>query len=395
MKMKRFWALGLVMLILSGGLVWFALESYPEMKYVEDRQAYLQSLDWYIEPSSDHWFSQMGYEREELIYRHYPGEKDGVGLIKPDRRTILPAAYEDIVYYGGDYFAAHDETDWFVFDFQGHEVGRMPRETGHLFYAGGTYFLRYPDFKKMGFEIVDGVSGKVIKTFDDCYNGTWLPDGTWFISREVNTEIFDRMVDDRELYRRFGSDYFDTSLANRGFFLDEDMEPKYDGQEYGMVLAGNDCHIADRIEQGHRGERVMLRDNREQFVIQRGTRLYDCAEVGFNEPRYGLSWDADGRYHVKAFLYGENGCADSFNDDIFDGDGNHIKQVVGSHMPYWLDVTEDGMYSLMMADGKDEIMVLEPWFGNICVLYGGYAAEVYVDGMSGIVKLKGGEQDVE
>lgn len=392
MKMRRFWMLGMVVLVMTGGLIWFAASAYPEMKYVEDRQAYLDSLDWYIEPSSNRWFSQMGYEREELIY----WDNHNVGLIEPDGRNVLSTTYEDIVYHGGDYFAAHDETTWFLFDFQGHEVGRMTRESGHLYYAGGTYFLRYPDFEKMGFEIVDGVSGKVIKSFNDCYNGTWLPDGTWFISKEVNTEIFDRMVDDEELYRIFGSDYFDTSLANCGFFLDENLEPMYGGREYGLVLAGNDCHIADRIEHGNRGERVMLRDNGEQFVIQRGTRLYDCAEAGFNEPRYGLVWDdEDGIYHVKAFSYGENGCADYFSENIFDEDGEHIKQVSGSHLPYWLDGTENGMCSLMMADGADEIMVLEPWFENICVLHGGYSAEVIVDGMSGIVKLKGGEQGVK
>ena len=56
-----------------------------------------------------------------------------------------------------------------------------------------------------------------------------------------------------------------------------------------------------------------------------------------------------------------------------------------------VNYNKEGLYQVV--DGEKNV-VLEPWFHYIDILHDREAAEVIVDGRSGIVSLKGGAGDV-
>ena len=71
MKMKRFLPLIVIIFLLTSWLIWFAVSSLPEMQKVETRDQYLESLDWYVEPEEDMYFSYLDFGNENLICRKW------------------------------------------------------------------------------------------------------------------------------------------------------------------------------------------------------------------------------------------------------------------------------------------------------------------------------------
>ena len=142
MKKREFFALGFLILGLTGWLIWFAVSSLPQMKDIETRETYLQSLDWYVEPEENTYFSYLDFGNENLIYRkwiEYDKESNQSivlqGVITPTGEEIVPCRYFEVVYYGGDYFAAMSEEEWTVFDFNGHKITSLPIEKGAAVYS--------------------------------------------------------------------------------------------------------------------------------------------------------------------------------------------------------------------------------------------------------------------
>ena len=390
MKSFRFLILGLVILVLTGRLAWFAVSSYPQVKAIEEREAYLDSLEWYVEPTYGIAFSRMDYGCEFLIYRDYNPLPNLVGVISQEGREIIPCAYLDVFYFGGENFAALTDEHWIVFDFQGREITRILRDDEHLYYAGGTYFVRYPDFEQMGFEIVDGLTGKVAKSFDQYYSGIRLLDGSWYISKNEDVYDFDRCILDEDMCYRWGVDEFTEAKQTRGFFLDENFREMFDGQEYSMTLAGDGCYIADRIVEGKKDERVLLDQNGEVTAIPKESTLYFRTEKAFNagESRYGLFIDGEN------IVYRGNWDKEWYGyiDYYHDMEGNEIAQVKSETNGLVVNYNTDGLYQIM---DEDKNIILEPWFSYIDILADRTAAEVIVNEKRGIVKLKGGEQHAE
>ena len=104
MKTRRFVTLAIILLGLTGVLIWFTMASYSQIQAIEERTLYLDSLEWYVEPDEDLYFSYLDYGNENLIC--IMGEYDKkleesvntVGVITPKGEEIIACVYEDIVY---------------------------------------------------------------------------------------------------------------------------------------------------------------------------------------------------------------------------------------------------------------------------------------------------------
>lgn len=394
MKQREFFALGLLILGLTGWLIWFAVSSLPQMKDIEARETYLQSLDWYVEPEENTYFSYLDFGNENLICRkwiEYDKESNQSivlqGVITPNGEEIVSCRYYEIVYYGGDYFAAVTEEEWTVFDFNGDKITSLPTEQEHLYYAGGTYFVRYPDFKKMGFEIVDGMTGKVKKAFPNAYNGRKLPDGTWYICEKPDNGGFDRFVFGDEMGVMFGYEYFEEAPVVSGYYLDEELKPMYDGRKYFHHCSGEGLYIASRIVDGIVSDCVLLDGNRELVEIPKHSPLYvqvEASSIAASDGAYGLVMDKDGNLGLVFQRYHEDFGTARYYDDY----GQELYEVETDPNPYTVKAVEYDRFQVVDEEGN---VVLEPWFVDIQILSGGKAAEVVVDDRHGIVKMKGVE----
>ena len=394
MKKREFFLLGFLILALSGWLIWFAISSLPQMKEIEARESYLQSLEWYVEPEENMYFSYLDFGNENLICRkwiEYDKERELSivlqGVIRPTGEEIIPCSYYEIVYYGGDYFAAATEEEWSIFDFNGQKITSLPMEKEHLHYAGGTDFIRYPDFKKMGFEIVDGMSGKVKKAFPNAYNGRRLPDGTWYICENADNGDFDRLVFNDAMGPMYGYEYFETAPVVSGYYLDGGLTPMYDGRKYFHHCSGEGLYIASRIIDGVVGDCMLLDGENELSIIPEYSPLYvqvESSQTAATDGVYGLQMDKDGNLGLIFQRYHEDFGTARYYDDY----GQELYEVELDPHPYTVKAVEYDRFQVVDEEGN---VVLEPWFVDIQILSGGKAAEVVVDDRHGIVKLKGVE----
>lgn len=381
MKQKKLIGLGIVMVLMTCGLMFFAITSYPEIKAIEEREQYLESLPWYVPLSEGVYFSSLDYGCRNKIIRDYSGKKDLHGLITPEGVEIVPCIYEGIIYKGGELFAALTEDEWLVFDFQGKQLVKLDREDGHLYYAGGKYFVRYPDFQQMGFEIVDGENGQVVKSFDDCYSCLRLLDGSWYISKTSDIQKFDREMINEQNEWVAGYEFFEATELSEGFFVDKNFEPMYGGQNYQLVIAGDGYRIANRIEEGDVTDCVFLDGNGEKMIIP-PSALKNHAEISsVVNPAYGLFVDEDGNVGVIGERDSENyeGTISYYNQDCdYISKGESSKKLI---------VFYDNKGRYQLRDSEKNIL-LKPYFSHIEICGDGTSAEVAVDGRSGIVNLK-------
>lgn len=381
MKQKRIIGLGLVMVMLTCWLTFFAVSSYPQIKAIGEREQYLESLSWYVPLSENTRFSSLGYGCQNKIILNYPGSSTLQGMVTPEGMEIVPCIYQHIEYTGGNYFAAMSDDAWFVFDFQGKQIAKINREDGHLYYAGDKYFIRYPDFQKMGFEIIDGETGQVVRTFDDCYSCVRLLNGNWYISKTLDDVHHDRQVLNERQEWIFGYEYFEATEVWEGFFVDENFDVLYDGQTYQLVIAGDGYCIANRIEDSKVRACVCLDENGEIFVIPPSALKVQAEASSMVNPVYGLFVDGKGNIGIMGERDSENheGAITYYNQV-----GDYVREVEPSK-DLLVFYDEEGLYQLR---DREMNVLLEPWFDHIEPCGDGSSAEVIVDGRSGIVNLK-------
>ena len=391
MKMKRFWLLGMALAVLCSGTIWFGISSYGEIKSIEEREQYLDSLDWVLEVGDYVSFSQVEYGNENLFCYQYEKHSSGntQGMITPSGKWIVPCEYDEIYYNGGDYFAALSDESWYIFDFDGREIAKIFRDDEHLYYAGGAYFFYYPDFQKMGFAIMDACTGEVVQAFPEGYSGYWIGDGTWYISetpRTSETIGFDRVILDAVTYREHGRNYFEDTQQMEGYFLDAQFQPLYGKDKYVLVLCGDGCVIADRVVDGIVGDRVFLDQNGEQLVIGKNTSLYATTEVIRLDQgvTYGLVVDDDGNIG----LTDQSGEDNEEKIHYYGRDGWAVYEESTRKHDLVVNYNEEGLYQIMDADKN---ILLRPYFSSIEILGNGDYAEVYVSGSGkhGIIDLRG------
>ena len=392
MKMKRFLILGIVLIGLTLLLFFFTIASYPQMKEIEDRALYLNSLDWYVEPEEDVYFLFLDYGNENLIYSKTRYDKnigetvDTVGVVTPTGQELIPCSYEEIVYYGGDYFAAATKDGWIIFDFNGRIITSMKRDDEHLFYAGGKDFIWYENFEKKGFSIIDGVSGQVKETFDTAYSGRCLPDGIWYISESISKGDFDRVLFDSELGMKEGELYFQDNEVGNGYFLDENMKPMYDRKSYILKATGDGLYAASQVDNGILGDFVLLDQEGVWKKISGfspfGSDLNQNSFTATLNRSHCLTSDKDGNIGIRFARGDERFGTVCYYDDY----GQELYSIDVEKHGLHVNANEEGWKQLVDAEGS---LVLEPWFDEIELLPGGGSAIIWVDGKHGIVNLKG------
>ena len=261
--MKELRAIIITMLILTGVMWWYLISDYEE-------------IDNYNQTTNNYrWISDLGngveyvsfMGNDEQCYIKVDRSK-GTGIIDKNGITILPNQFEDVEYKGGEYMAAATNEHWILKDLDGEDVGFLNRISYLYSYAGDKYFIQYGDdaFKDSsdGFVIIDAVSGKTVKEYNDYYNAMRLDDGNWYISKTLDTEgILTRMIlMQNDVY---SGEYPEEESEPYGFFTDENFEPLYEGKEYQLICQGDGLYVAKDTDANGDESYIVLDKDGELF----------------------------------------------------------------------------------------------------------------------------------
>lgn len=246
--MKNITTIIAVLIVLSGFLCYKLISNYEQI----DR--YNQTAD------SFQWVSRQGDETTYVSKigsgdEYYIGvyTRNGDGIMDRNGKEILPCEYDAVEYKGGRYMAAATMTDWVLFDTKGQQVASFNRISLPYSYAGDRYFLRYGDDAiddpADGFAILDAVSGEVVQQYENYYNAVRLDDGNWYISKtpDVNGAAARAVLNQQGAYR-VKHPAEDAKAAPRGFFVDEDFTPLFDGKEYRLIDQRDGRYMVSVVE---------------------------------------------------------------------------------------------------------------------------------------------------
>lgn len=264
--MKELKAIVITMLMLTGAMCWYLISDYEE---IDD---YNQTTNNYS------WVSDLGNDVEYVSFignndRHYINvyNNKGYGIIDREGNVILPCKFFAAEYKCGDYMAAATKDKWVLINFEGKEVSSFNRISYVYSYAGDKYFIKYGDdaFEdpSEGFAIIDGISGKIIKEYNDYYNAIRLDDGNWYISKTLDTEgILTRTF----LMQRgtYSGEFPDEESDPYGFFTDENFDPLYDGKEYQLICQGDGLYVVKDVDANTESSYKVLDENGELFKAE-------------------------------------------------------------------------------------------------------------------------------
>lgn len=381
-------------MLLTGALTYGVVKQY---KYLEFLTYDYSQLNWLVDPGTYEAIWSMGFGDK---FCYCIDKNDNYGILDAQGNVIVPCEYGEVLYQGGNYMAAADETGWTLFDTKGNKAAHI--DTIKLNYAGDKYFIEYENLNKMGFKIIDGIEGKVVKEYPDYYNAMKLDDGNWYVIKNYN-ENARRWVGANDTYYDDGDtiEYYDYYTEQKkyepaGFFTDENFNKLFDGKEYYPLLTGNGHYIVDEIQNNKIVKRAVLNDTGELYTIEKRDKInkyiedkIQCSDENDTifldkSGNIGLPVTSNYNWLEKYILY-----FDKENNEIIKTKvihGNVIKTLeVGS-----LRMLMDPIYIAGLKDENGKV-ILEPVFYEINVLSGGKTAAVSTEDFEAIVSLERGD----
>ena len=288
--MKELKVVVTILFVMSIVICWHLISDYDE---IDDYNQMSNRYSWVSDLGSD--AIGVGFKGNKGQYYISVNSNKGLGVIDKNGEVILPCEYFAVEYKFGDYMAAATADKWILMDLDGKEVSSFNRISFPYAYAGDKYFLKYGNdaFENSsdGFTIIDAVSGDIVKEYNDYYNAVRLDDGNWYISKTVVSEmnIATRMVLTSMNWYSVNYSEEDAKVVPKGFFVDENFKPLYEGKEYQLVCQGNGFYVVKEIKQSNENTYIVLDESGELFevrdekLINRISKYEREGELGYSD----------------------------------------------------------------------------------------------------------------